>query len=209
MNAAAKKPARARVVVFIDLPGFLDDLGDASTPESALDWEGFPRWVAVEAASAALLSPMECLSYAGALVYVVDDPSNRSGGGQVAEVIVRLSRDPLVEIRVVRAGPAALGECRACDLAGTPRCHRCRNMSAPSSLLGGAVGNAITTDIFRMLREDSLDIAVLLSSGRGLVHVARAVEVRGKRIVHAAFPPRGRDLSDAASGVIDLSALRP
>ena len=213
MNEAVQGPETARVFVFIDLPGLLAELGGLPAAEAALDWEGFPAWLAVEATSAALLTPMEGLHYAGALIYAAGDPLGRAGAGAApggaSEVTARLATDPRVEVRMVRAGAAGAGDCLACDLARTPRCHRCRNMTSPLSRLGGAMGDAMAADIFRLVREDALDIAVLLSAEPALRPVVRFVEGRGKRVVHAAFPPRGRQLSEASSGVVDLTALRP
>lgn len=205
MNATVPGPGRARVFVFIDASELVAGPGGSYAAEEVLDWEGFPRRLAVDATSVALLQPAERLSYVGSLIYVRDDPASRTGGGSASKIIDELSKDPLARLRTVPAKMAALGECRACDLAGTSRCHRCRNMNAPTSVLGGAVGHAIATDLFRLLREDAVDIAVLLSADPGLVYAVRAVERRGKRVVHAAFPPRGRELSAASSGMVDLS----
>ncbi len=90
-----------------------------------------------------------------------------------------------------------------------PACHHCRNTSWPTGKLGGAVADALATDIFRLVREDALDVAVLLSAQPALGPVIRFVEGRGKRVVHAAFPPRGRELSEVSAGMVDLTALRP
>jgi hypothetical protein len=217
MSGAAQGPVTARVFVFIDLSELLAELGGLPDAVAALDWEGFPAWLAVDAASAALLTPAARLRYAGTLVYVLDEPARRSGRAAraagapdgVSGVIVRLANDPQVEVRVVRATAATAGDCLACDLARTPGCRHCRNTTSPLSCLGGAVGDAIATDIFRLVREDALDVAVLLSAEPALRTVIRFVEGRGKRVVHAAFPPRGRESSEVSSGMVDLTALRP
>ena len=97
-----------------------------------------------------------------------------------------------------------LGECHACDLAHTPGCHHCRNTVTGA---GQGVRDAMTTDLFRLVREDSLDVAVLVSSDLALITVVRFLIGRGTKVVHGAFPPLARDLSASCSGVIDLRAL--
>jgi hypothetical protein len=206
MSEAAQGLETARVFVFIDLSELLTELGGMPAAEMALDWEGFPAWLAVDGASAALLTPAERLRYTGAIIYTVGEPADRIGA---AEVIAQLAHDPQVGVRTVRRAAATPGDCLACDLARTPGCHHCRNTTSPLSRLGGAVGDAIAADIFRLVREDALDVAVLLVAEPALRTLIRFVEGRGKRVVHAAFPPRGRELSDASSGVVDLTALRP
>jgi hypothetical protein len=213
MSEAAKGPETARVFVFIELAELLAELGGLPAAETALDWEGFPAWLAVGGTSAALLTPAERLRYVGTVIYTVDEPADRKGArgvpGASGGVIAQLAKDPLVEVRALRESVATAGDCLACDLARTPGCHHCRNTNSPLSRLGGAVGDAIATDIFRLVREDALDIAVLLSAAPALRTVIRFVEGRGKRVVHAAFPPRGHELSDASLGMVDLTALRP
>jgi uncharacterized LabA/DUF88 family protein len=156
---------------------------------------------------------MEGLLNAGALVYAVRDPAHRTSAGSASdgtcEVTALLAKDPRVELRTVAAAATAAGDCLACDLARTPRCHHCRNMTSPLSRLGGSIGAALATDIFRLVREDALDIAVLLTAEPALRPVIKFVEGRGKRVVHAAFPPRGHELSEVSSGMVDLTALRP
>ena len=204
MSEAARGTETARVFVFIDLLELLAELGGLPAAEEALDWERFPALLAVDGASAALLLPAERLRYSGAFVYVVAGaPCGAS------RVIAHLATDPRVGVRAARSAPTMAGECLACDLARTPGCHHCRNLNAPLSRPGGAVGGAIAADIFRLVREDALDIAVLLSADPALRAAIRFAQGRGKRVVHAAFPPRGRGLSEAASGMVDLTALRP
>jgi hypothetical protein len=213
MSEAAQGPESARVFVFIDLPGFLAELGGPPAAETALDWGGFPAWLAVDGTSAALLLPAARLLYSGASVYVLEKSADRTAAGAasagVSGVIAQLAKDPLVEVRALRESAMTAGDCVACDLARTPGCHHCRNMNSPLSRLGGAVGDAIAADIFRLVREDALEIVVLLAAQPALLSVVRFVEGRGKRVVHAGFPPRGRELSEASSGMVDLTALRP
>lgn len=200
------QPDPLPVWVLIDLGELVEQLGGAEAAGPALDWGAFPEWLAVDAASAALSFPAERLRFAGAVNYVPDDHPTGPGAADLSHVLARLAQTS--EVRRVQAGPEVLGECRACDLAGTARCHRCRNTSSPAGRFGGAVGNAMAADLFRLVREGAFAVAVVLSADRGLMPALRFVKGRGKLVVHAAFPPKGRDLSEASSGMVDLSVLR-
>jgi uncharacterized LabA/DUF88 family protein len=59
-----------------------------------------------------------------------------------------------------------------------------------------------------LAREHAYDWAVLVSSDLGLIPVVKFVQGRGKKIVHAAFPPVAVDLSRACRASIDLGAHR-
>ena len=49
---------------------------------------------------------------------------------------------------------------------------------------------------------------MLVSSDRDFVPVAEFLAVRGIKVIHGAFPPRGADLTSHCWGSIDVARLR-
>jgi len=66
----------------------------------------------------------------------------------------------------------------------------------------------IATDMVMLAWVDSYDIAVLVSSDSDFVPVAQFLQTKGKKVVHAAFPPRGALLSQKCWGSIDVPSIR-
>jgi uncharacterized LabA/DUF88 family protein len=191
------------VTVFIDLAEFLAGLGVGTHGSARIDWDRVSGWLATDAAAAALSLPVRELRCSEIRVYV---PAAAEAASPVMEAIGGLTRAPDTIIVRVKGRPG-VGECLACDLARTPRCHHCRNLGAGAGMLHSAVSAAMAADVFRLLREGSLDVAVLLSSDRALVPVIRFMEGRGTRVAVGGFSPGARELARAASGVVDLSTL--
>ncbi len=51
----------------------------------------------------------------------------------------------------------------------------------------------MATDIISLAWIENCDIAVLVSSDRDFVPLARFLETRGIKVIHGAFPPKGRN----------------
>ena len=100
--------------------------------------------------------------------------------------------------------PSVPGECRACDVAGTPRCLRCRGNAGRTG--GTGLDSPLAADLLTLAREDGYDWGVLVSSDMYLIPVVKYLQGRGRRIIHAGFPPVAADLSRACWASIDLGA---
>lgn len=59
----------------------------------------------------------------------------------------------------------------------------------------------MATDMIRLAWAANYDIAVLVSSDRDFVPVAEFLETRGIKVIHAAFPPKGRSSRRDAGAV--------
>lgn len=80
------------------------------------------------------------------------------------------------------------------------RCHRVVDECPDcGTKLGGykekGVDVRLATDLIRLAWSDQYDIAVLGSSDGDFVPMAEALDAQKSKIVHAAFPPSGRELS--------------
>jgi uncharacterized LabA/DUF88 family protein len=69
------------------------------------------------------------------------------------------------------------------------------------------VDTAIATDMIKLAWANSYDVAVIVSSDRDFVPVAEFLQTRGLKVVHAAFPPKGSELSQKCWASFDVKAL--
>jgi uncharacterized LabA/DUF88 family protein len=66
----------------------------------------------------------------------------------------------------------------------------------------------IATDMIMLAWVDSYDVAVLVSSDSDFVPVAAFLQTKGKKVIHAQFPPRGAQLSQKCWGSFSIPAIR-
>ena len=195
------QPGSLSVMAFIDLVELrallsLEAMGGAGGSDAArggdvaTGWRAFPRRLVEEAMVQMDVFAGRPLEFAGARVYV---PLGLLDRAAAAEIV-----GDNVELREVKP---TVAECRACDLAGTSSCHRCRNLALdPSALVAAAIGD----DLVRLARDEGIGALVLVTSDSALIPMVRFLERKGKIVVHATVPPRGRDLSAACSAVLDI-----
>ncbi len=173
------------VMVFIDAAELLAGLGDAA---EGTDLAALPVAMATERAAATLSPSSSRLRYAGAIVYTLPEHAHQPGDAARAAAVAAMAAAPGVEVRLVPDRALTMGECRACSLGGTSRCNHCRNVDASPSVFGGPIAEAMALDLFRLGREATFDVAVIVAAGRGLAPVFRFLEERGKKVVIGALP---------------------
>lgn len=66
----------------------------------------------------------------------------------------------------------------------------------------------MATDMISLAWASNYDIAVLVSSDRDFVPVAEFLETRGIKVIHAAFPPKGAQLTARCWGSLSVPGLR-
>ena len=97
-----------------------------------------------------------------------------------------------------------------------PRCPEC-HMDVPTCPTCGAdmrgseekgVDVRIATDMIKLAWVDNYDIAVLVSSDRDFIPVAEFLETKGIKVIHGSFKPKGRELTRACWGNVDLFKIR-
>jgi uncharacterized LabA/DUF88 family protein len=115
----------------------------------------------------------------------------RSGSAEAAGLRVVLTEDP-----------GTSSECHACDVAGTPRCTRCRGNVGRAPRRG--LDSPLAADLLALARVGAYDGAILVSSDLGLTPVVEFLQAKGLRIIHAGFPPVAADLARACWASIDL-----
>lgn len=98
-----------------------------------------------------------------------------------------------------------------------PKCPKC-NTEAPECHSCGAdmrgtqekgIDTAIVTDMIKLAWANSYDAAVIVSSDRDFVPVAEFLQIRGIKVIHGSFPPRGSELSQKCWASLPIPPLMP
>jgi hypothetical protein len=93
------------------------------------------------------------------------------------------------------------GQCSACY----KQCTHCRAASPVSTARG--LDNPIAKDLLELARKDEYDWAIVVSIDRLLIPVVRYIQSRGRKIIHACFPPIAADLTEECWDSIDLAGI--
>jgi len=70
------------------------------------------------------------------------------------------------------------------------------------------VDTAIATDMIRLAWEDAYEVAVLVSSDADLVPAVEFLDLKGRKVIQAGFPPKGVSLATACWASFDLFPQR-
>lgn len=144
--------------------------------------------------------------YAGMGVYLSSDESSTAEAGLRKWATNTLDRFPGIAVTLVpRVREASGPKCPGCYEI-VHRCPSCGGDMRGTEEKG--VDVRIATDMIMLAWVDSYDIAVLVSSDADFVPVAQFLQTKGKKVLHAQFPPRGAQLSQKCWGSLNLPALR-
>jgi len=191
---------RQRVRVFVDFWNFQLSANDVLGRSFSPDWNTLSRWLGVEAA--ALISGVaeSDLQFEGSTVYL--SVGKGAGDARLREWATRfLDRVAGVTVvlkeRVKKHPPV----CQSCHRPVSACCH----CGIPLSLTEEkGVDVAIATDMIKLAWEDAYDWAVLVSSDRDFIPAVEFLNAKGRKVLHAGFPPRGSELAAKCWGSLDL-----
>lgn len=163
-----------------------------------IDWLKLPMWIAREAAAVA---GVDLFSYEGTIVYCSSD--NNPEGLKFRNWVENwLNRQSGIQVQCRARKPRSRLHCPTCNGYVIPTCPTC------SSLIHGktekGVDTAIATDMIRLAWEGAYEIAVLVSLDADLVPAVEFLDAKGRKVIQAGFPPKGRDLMKACWGSFDL-----
>lgn len=166
------------------------------------DWEKLPAWLASEAARVCGLgSPV----YEGTHVYASFNPRSAPDVRLRSWLLTWLDRQPGVQVVVKERRPKNPPVCQACHVQ-VSTCPHCNEALRGTEEKG--VDTAIVTDMIRLAWEQAYDVAVLVSSDSDFVPAVQFLDLRGRKIVQAGFPPTGSHLATACWASFDLFAPR-
>lgn len=208
-EAAASVPSRSRIRLFIDywnLQLTINEIVSERTgvPDSRflIDWLRFPGLVASKAASVA---GVDQFSYDGTIVYCSSD--NSPEGVKFRNWAQNwLNRQPGIQVECRARKPKARLHCPSCNGKVIPLCPVCSNPIRGKTEKG--VDTAIATDMIRLAWEGAYEIAVLVSLDADLVPAVEFLDAKGRKVIQAGFPPKGKDLMTACWGSFDLFSER-
>ena len=81
-------------------------------------------------------------------------------------------------------------------------CPHCKKAIKATQEKG--VDTLIATDMIRLAWENAYDVAVLATSDRDLVPAVEFLNLKGRKVIHAGFPPLGADLAAASWASFDV-----
>ena len=166
------------------------------------DWEVLPEWLVREAVRVGRLSDV---AYAGMHVYASYDPASAGSGRFRSWLTNWLDRLPGVQVVAKERRPRRAPRCPRCrgDIDACPSCGQHLRGSQEKG-----VDTAIVTDMIRLAWEDTYDVAVLVSSDSDLVPAVEFLELRGRKVIQAGFPPSGGSLAGPCWASFDLYGRR-
>lgn len=186
--------SKTRVRVFVDYWNFQLSLnseigGGDPDYRFEIDWVKLGPWLAGRACEAANIADG---SFEGAIIYTSHDPRTEGGKKFHKWATTWLARQPGLRV-----------ECRERKAKKPPKCPKCHKPIETCPHCAGTmwgsqekgVDTLIATDMIRLAWEGAYEVAVLATSDRDLVPAVEFLNLKGAKVIHAAFPPLGSDLS--------------
>lgn len=198
--------ATQRVRIFVDFWNLQITMNErehmvAGAENFQFDWSELPRWLVKKAAEKCELPG---LAYEGMHVYASYDPL-ASDEKLKRWLLTWLNRQPGVQVVLKERRPKDAPHCPVC-LASVSLCPECGGSLRRTQEKG--VDTAIVTDMIRLAWESAYDVAVLVSSDSDLVPAVEFLELRGRKVIQAGFPPLGSHLATRCWASFDMFAER-
>jgi uncharacterized LabA/DUF88 family protein len=189
-----------RVRVFIDFWNLVLNLKHCD-PAFKIDWVKLPRWLAERgAAEAGITDP----SFEGAHIFASYNPATDA---KFHTWLTRwLDRQTGLQVMAKERRQRNAPKCPTChtEVVVCPSCK--------ASMIGTiekGVDTAIATAMIRLAWEDTFDIAVLATCDGDFVPAVEFLDLRGRKVVQAGFPPSGAELATACWGSFDVAKGMP
>ncbi len=167
-----------------------------------IDWKNLGAWLASKAGEAIKLDPAN-LSFEGVIVYASYNKSTEEGRRFRNWATTWLDRQPGIDVRCLERKPKGPPKC--------PTCHRrithCPHPDCKQPMVGTVekgVDTLIATDMIRLAWEEAYDVAVLASLDGDLVPAVEFLNLKGRKVVQAGFPPGGADLATSCWASFDV-----
>ena len=196
-----------RIRIFIDYWNLQLTLNDRESeaigqPDARfrLDWRGFPRWVAERAAA---VTRIPQFTFEGAIIFASYNPASSEGRGFNNWANNWLNRQPGIQVQSFARHPRTNPRCQTCHRP-IESCPRPECGARIAGTVEKGVDTAIATDMIRLAWEDAYEVAVLVSSDADLVPAVKFLDLKGRKIVQAGFPPTGVHLATACWASFDL-----
>jgi hypothetical protein len=210
-NPPAASVPKSRVRVFVDYWNFQLSLNTREAKirgvddfRFEIDWLKLGPWLAKKAC-AVIGCPATDHSFEGVNIYTSYDPASPGGPKFRSWAEGWLDRQPGVDVSCIARQKRGDLKCPSCHGAIVD-CPHCKTRMR--STIEKGVDTLIATDMIRLAWENAYDFGVLATSDSDLVPAVKFLNLRGRKIVQAGFPPIGVDLATACWGSFDVFADR-
>jgi uncharacterized LabA/DUF88 family protein len=194
-----------RTRIFVDYWNFQLSWNSASRG-ARCDWRALPGAM-IGAANQVLaeVGSSDVLELEETLLYASVDPTTDANLRRWLHSFVDRLPGWRVEVRDRRPQSTAI-HCRACGH-DSDKCPSCGEQYVARVEKG--VDAAIVTDLLSLAYQDTLDVAIIVSSDSDFVPPVKRVQERGTKIINAGWRGRGHELKAACWASVDLDTLIP
>ena len=200
-----------RVRVFVDYWNFQITLERKESRQLGIadhrfyvNWRGLGAWLADKACQT--IGVLD-YSFDGVIIYASYNPKTDEGKRFHGWASGKLNRYPGVHVICKERRPKGLPRCTSCHKLITNCPHSdCKAPIVATEEKG--IDTFIATDMIRLAWEGAYDFAVLASQDSDLVPAVEFLAQKGRKIIHAAFPPMGAELTTACWAFFDVYASR-
>lgn len=198
-------PGRTRVRVFVDYWNFQLTLNERAAEARkqpgyrfSVEWAKLGPWLAARACVQAGVTEH---SFDGIIIYTSYDSRTPEGKKFHRWATGWLARQAGVRVECRERKPKAPPRCPSChqDIAN---CPHCKDVIRATQEKG--VDTLIATDMIRLAWEEAYDLAVLATSDRDLIPAVEFLNLKGRKVIHAGFPPAGADLATSCWASFDV-----
>ena len=202
LNAQRPPSPGNRIRVFVDYWNLQLTMNDQSGRTFRFDWARFPLWLTEKAAD---LCYIRDATYEGMHVYSSYNPDSLKDLNHKRWAQNWLNRQPGVQVSLRERQHRPPPSCPNCyrEVAICPACKE-----DMTGTIEKGVDTAIATDMIRLAWEHVYDVAVLVSSDADLVPAVDFLDLRGRKVLQAGFPPSGNALATACWASFDLFGQR-
>ena len=200
---------KTRVRVFIDYWNFQLTLEEreaafkkTANARFSIDWLKLGPWLA-EKACACIGVARPDMSFDGINVYASYNKATDAGRGFHSWVTNWLDRQPGVDAKCFERKQKAPPKCPTCHKPITHCPHASCGQKIVATVEKG-VDTLIATDMIRLAWEEAYDVAVLASLDADLIPAVEFLNLKGRKIIQAGFPPGGGNLATSCWASFDV-----
>ncbi len=188
-----------RIRIFVDFWNFSLSLRRVDENHK-IDWKKVAPVLSKQAA-ALIGGPVAC-TYEAMHVFGSYDPAKPNDVKFKNWYTTWLDKQPGVHVELLeRQRKKAYAKCPHCQGEQT-ECIHCKK--DPRGTEEKGVDTRIGTEMISLAWSNGYEIAVLVSADRDFVPVADFLQTKGIKVIHAAFPPNGSQLSQRCWGNFDV-----
>ena len=196
-----------RIRVFVDYWNFQLTINKREAFERGMpdyrfevDWLGLGPWLVRKACERIQITDY---SFDGINIYTSYNPGTQEGKRFNQWTKNILSKGTGVSVECIERKPKNFPQCPVCyqEIRNCP--HTGCGATMISTVEKG-VDTLIATDMIRLAWEDAYDFAVLSTMDRDLVPAVKFLKQKGRKVIHAGFPPLGTDLASACWASFDV-----